>query len=98
MKKISAFSLHNGGGFICRIKANGKELTDNILLGQTKVGELSQSGLHTGAEVELEARVIAGKNNTASQRFIFDPNSELTANYTITGTTLKNTMGLIDVN
>jgi hypothetical protein len=97
MQSIRAFSLHNGGGFVCRIKANGKELTKNINLGQTKVGTLSESGLHTGAEVELETRVISGKNNTAHQRFIYDPNSQLTAYYTITGTTLNNTLGLIEV-
>ena len=97
MDSIRAFSLHNGGGFICRIKVNGKELTNNILLGQTKEGAIKDGDVNPGAEVRLEARVKAGKNNVASQTFKYDPNSALTAFYTITGTTLNNTMGLIEV-
>ena len=100
MQGIRAFSLHNGGGFVCRIKLDGikkPELTGNIALGQTKQGNIGGADVNPGQEVRLEARVISGRNNVASQSFTYDPNSNLVAYYTITGTTLKNTMGLIEV-
>jgi hypothetical protein len=45
----------------------------------------------------LKAIVVAGKDNEAQQQFIYEKGNSQTAAYTITGTTLNNTLGLIGI-
>ncbi|MFL5283021.1 MAG: hypothetical protein ACJ8AW_19010 [Rhodopila sp.] len=106
MSKIGKFTLHNGGGFVTRgevayMDDNGeKHLSGNsgdILLGQTKDVNPNQLGVPDGSIVSLYAFVVWGTDNEARQSFILESGSQKVANYTITGTTLSNTLGLISV-
>ena len=99
-------SLHNGGGFVVKIsfdyvKENGDKNRsasgDSFPLGQTKTEDPGDLGVPDGAVVWMHADVVAGKDNVASQGFIYQQGNNQTAEYTITGTTLSNTMGLIGV-
>jgi hypothetical protein len=104
--KIGKFTLHNGGGFVARgevayLDDNGeKHLSGNtgdILLGQTKDVNPGDLGVPEGSIISLYVFVVWGTDNEARQSFIFQKDSRTTANYTITGTTLSNTLGLISV-
>jgi hypothetical protein len=106
MTKIGKFSLHNGGGFVARgevayLDDNGeKHLSGNtgdILLGQTKDVNPDQLGVPDGSIISLYVFVVWGTDNEARQSFIYQKGSNVTAKYTITGTTLNNTLGLISV-
>jgi hypothetical protein len=47
--------------------------------------------------ISLYVFVVWGTDNEARQSFIFEQGSKVKANYTITGTTLSNTLGLINI-
>jgi hypothetical protein len=53
--------------------------------------------LPDGSIVRLKARVVAGLDNTAPQAFTFKTSATKMARYVITGTTLANELGVIDV-
>jgi hypothetical protein len=102
--KVGKFSLHNGGGFVCRIMFNYMDdsghsnttgQSGDILLGQTKVVDPAELGVPNGSIVTLKAFVVWGTNNTAQQSFVYEKGNPAIAKYTITGTTLDNTLGLI---
>lgn len=104
MTTIGKFTLHNGGGFVARGKVaylddNGeKHLTGDkgdILLGQTKDVDPDALGVPDGSIIDLYVFVVWGTDNEARQSFIYKKGSTVAANYTITGTTLSNTLGLI---
>jgi hypothetical protein len=106
MTKIGKFTLHNGGGFVARgevsyLDDNGeKHLSGNagdILLGQTKDINPGDLGVPDGSIISLYVFVVWGTDNEARQSFIFEKGGRKVANYTITGTTLSNTLGLISV-
>ncbi|WP_248795869.1 hypothetical protein [Pseudomonas sp. MWU13-2105] len=106
MKEIGKFTLHNGGGFVARgevsyLDDNGeKHLSGNsgdILLGQTKDVDPDKLGVPDGSIVSLYVFVVWGTDNEARQSFIYKKGSPVVAHYTITGTTLSNTLGLISV-
>lgn len=106
MKEIGKFSLHNGGGFVARgevayIDDNGdKKLSGNagdITLGLTGNIDPGKLGVPSGSVVSLYVFVVWGTDNEARQSFIYKSGSRATAKYTITGTTLSNTLGLIAV-
>jgi hypothetical protein len=67
------------------------------LLGQTKDVDPDKLGVPDGSIISLYVFVVWGTDNEARQSFIFQKGSPVTANYTITGTTLSNTLGLISV-
>lgn len=106
IQKIGKFTLHNGGGFVARgqvayIDDNGEKhlsrQTSDILLGQTHDVDPGALGVPNGAMISLYVFVVWGTDNEARQSFIFEQGSKVKANYTITGTTLSNTLGLINV-
>src|ERR1700678_2956183 len=106
IQKIGKFTLHNGGGFVARgqvayIDDNGeKHLSHSkgdILLGQTKDVDPGALGVPNGVLISLYVFVVWGTDNEARQSFIFEQGSNVKANYTITGTTLSNTLGHINV-
>jgi len=106
MDQIGKVSLHNGGGFVVKIEfdymtADGTRKTSktggDITLGRTGTEDPGSLGVPNGSVIWLKANVVAGKDNTASQGFTYVTGNDNTANYTITGTTLDNTMGLINV-
>jgi hypothetical protein len=106
IKEIGKFTLHNGGGFVARGKVawlddNGeKQLTDSagdITLGFTKDVDPGGLGVPDGSIVDLYVFVVWGTDNEARQSFLYKKGNGSVANYTITGTTLSNTLGLINV-
>ncbi len=106
MTNVGSFSLHNGGGFVVRISFkyiddNGQtqrsETGDAILLGQTQTVNPTNLGVPDGVTLWLYADVQAGYDNQAVQGFAFQNGNSSVAQYTITGTTLNNTLGLIGV-
>ncbi|WP_223456355.1 MULTISPECIES: hypothetical protein [unclassified Pseudomonas] len=106
IKEIGKFSLHNGGGFVARGEVTylddggEKHLSGNagdILLGQTKEVDPGAFDIPDGSIVSLYVFVVWGYDNEARQSFIYKKGSTVVANYTITGTTLSNTLGLISV-
>lgn len=107
LQKVGNFSLHNGGGFVARMKfayiddegqKKSTRETGDILLGQTKTAKLEEFDILDGALVYLHVDVVWGKDNEAARAFTYERGNTCTAAYTITGTTLSNTLGLIDVN
>jgi hypothetical protein len=104
MKEIGKFSLHNGGGFVARGQVaymddeGEKKLTgetSDILLGQDRDIDPAALGVPDGSIVSLYVHVVWGYNNEARQSFVYKKNSKVVAKYTITGTTLANTLGLV---
>ena len=103
---VGKFSLHNGGGFVVSIsfdyldenlQKQRSKSGSNFPLGQTQTVDPGTLGVPDGSTLWLHADVVWGTDNIASQGFIYESGNESTANYTITGTTLNNTMGLINV-
>lgn len=106
MKQIGKFSLHNGGGFVARgevawLDDNGeKQLSGSagdLLLGQTYDVDPAALGVPDGSVVSLYVFVVWGTDNEARQSFLYQKGGTAVASYTITGTTLSNTLGLISV-
>ncbi len=106
MQRVGNFSLKDQGGFDVKLQfvyydENGNRIhvdgTSAYPLGQTRTRKPSESGVPDGSPVSLYAFVVWGKDNTASQLFMYDQNSSTTAKYTISGTTLDNELGLNSV-
>ena len=105
MQQIGKFSLHNGGGFVARGKVawlddNGEKKVSDGTAGDVTLGfdqdvDPGSLGVPEGAIVSLYVFVVAGYDNEARQSFIYKKGNPATAKYTITGTTLSNTLGLI---
>ena len=104
MTTIGKVSLHNGGGFVARqmftyLDENGEKKASkssgDILLGQTQEFDPGDYGVPEGATFWSYVFVIWGYDNEAKQGFIYGKGNPETAAYTITGTTLSNTLGLI---
>lgn len=107
LQKIGKMSLHNGGGFVARMKfayvddegqKKNTNRTGDILLGQTKTATLDDFGIPDGSLVYMHVDVVWGRDNEGARAFTYEKGNTCTAAYTITGTTLSNTLGLIDVN
>lgn len=105
-QSVGKFSLHNGGGFVVSIsfdyldenlQKQRSKSGSNFPLGQTDTVDPGTLGVPNGATLWLHADVVWGTDNVATQGFIYQSGGALTAAYTITGTTLDNTMGLISV-
>jgi hypothetical protein len=106
MQKIGNFSLFNQGGFVTKLQFvywddDGNKIhkdgTGDIPLGQKKTASPGEFGVPNGAMVSLYAFVVWGSDNEANQVFIYDSSSSVTANYTISGTTLDNSLVLNSV-
>jgi hypothetical protein len=104
--KVGKFSLHNGGGFVVKMEfkytdedghSGTSHTSDGITLGKTKTVDPGDLGVPNGSLCTLVAIVVAGKDNEAQQSFMYEKGNPDTAAYTITGTTLSNTLGLIGI-
>lgn len=107
IQKVSKFKLNQQGGYVCRTEfvymdSNGQttqsKQTDNELLGQSYTTSPGSLGVPDGSTVWMKIWVMAGNDNQASQAFIYDSSSSLTAEYTCSGTTLANHLALDEVN
>jgi hypothetical protein len=104
---IDKISLKNGGGFVAKLHViaapaaggNGTTYQDNndIPLGQERTVDLSAMNVPEGSKVKLKAIVVWGNDNEAQQAFTYKKGCGKTARYSITGTTLSNELGLVNV-
>lgn len=106
MQKIGKMSLKNSGGFVARMQFSyvddegEKKLTKqsgDVLLGQTMTADPGDYEVPNGSMVYLYVFVVWGTNNEARRAFKYEHGNTACANYVITGTTLMNDLGLIDV-
>jgi hypothetical protein len=107
MQKVGSVSLKNSGGFVARIQFSyldedgNKQLTGqsgDVLLGQTLNVDPGDLGVPDGSWIYLHAFVVWGTDNEAKRAFVYEKGKNTTARYNISGTTLANDLGLIDVN
>lgn len=100
---LGMLSLKNEGWFVARIQfhywtgSGAKQLSktsNNILIGQTLTVTPSDLGVPDGYLVSLRVEVVAGRNNDASETYLYQSTSGMQANYTISGTTLDNKLVL----
>lgn len=101
-QEVGYFELVNQGGFVVKLGAKysgGKRSkeTGDILLGQSKKAELGNLEIPNGSLVQIHANVVWGKDKTGTQVFIYRKGSPIVARYIISGTTLDNNLGLIEV-
>jgi hypothetical protein len=106
MQHVGRFCLKNQGGFDVKLQfvyydeqgeRHHVDGTGAYPIGQTECRKPGESGVPNGAAVSLYAFVVWGADNTASQLFTYAQSSTVTANYTISGTTLDNELGLNSV-
>lgn len=107
MQPIGKMSLKNQGGFVVRIMFtwlddNGEKHlssghSSDITLGFTQTVDPGDLGVPDGAIVSMYAFVVWGKDNEAKRAFIYQKGNSQTAHYSISGTTLDNELGLVDI-
>jgi hypothetical protein len=105
MQRIGKMSLKNSGGFVARVQFsylddNGeKQLTGqsgDITLGFTKTFDPGEMGVPDGAMVYMHVFVVWGTDNEANRAFVYEKGNVTVAQYNISGTTLSNSLSLID--
>lgn len=103
LQKVGNFELHQKGGYVCQsefvyMDDNGQMITTkrtgDQLLGQTYNVNPKALGVPDGSVLWFKIWVALGRDNQASQGFIFDANSSKIAEYTCSGTTLDNSLAL----
>lgn len=103
---IGRVSLKNSGGFVAKIQliytdedgqSHRSNKSGDITLGRTKALCPDELGVPDGADVTLCAKVVLGTENIAKKTFVFKKGDSHTAYYNISGTTLNNDLGLIEV-
>lgn len=103
---IGRFSLKNNGGFVCKLQftyvddngnKNHVDGLGNLTLGFTDSADPGDYGVPDGADVSLYVFVVWGTDNEAKQTFTYKKGSTVTANYVISGTTLSNTLAVINI-
>jgi hypothetical protein len=106
IQKIGKMSLKNSGGFVARIQFsylddNGEKKltgqTGDVTLGLTKTADPGDLDVPDGSMVYMHVFVVWGTDNEARRAFLYEKGNVTTANYNISGTTLSNDLGLIDV-
>jgi hypothetical protein len=106
MKEIGKFSLHNACGNVARggvayLDDNGeKHLSGSardLTFGMTYDVDPGSLSVPDGSVVSLYVFVVWGTDNEAPQSFTYKKGASATAKYTLTGTALGNTLGLISV-
>lgn len=106
LQKIGKMSLKNSGGFVARIQFSyldddgEKQLTgqgNDITLGFTKTVDPGDLGVPDGSTVYMHVFVVWGTDNEARRAFVYEKGNVSCANYNISGTTLNNDLGLIDI-
>jgi len=106
LQKIGKMSLKNSGGFVARVQYSymddegEKKLTEqtgDVPLGQTSTVDPGTLGVPDGSMVYMHAFVVWGTDNEARRAFVYEKGNTSVANYNISGTTLSNDLGLVDV-
>ena len=94
LNSISAFHLENDWGwFVNEIHTQYEGQTyeddNNILINSSGTSSLKDH-IPDYAVINIKVYVMAGEDNYGSEKFIFDPNSNVRACYKISGTTFDN--------
>ena len=102
MADIGYFSLHNKGAFVTKLAFEYYNASTNKWIRTVNVGEITVGnskkaspgdyGVPDGSQVRVYAFVVAGSDKTGSEQFTFRKNNGSTAKYTISGTTLINSL------
>ena len=103
IEKARAFTLHNEGAFVAHIQLKWTNPKDgskgkyeqsgyhDICIHAERTVNLSDTGIPLGSTVYLHVDVVAGKDNEADEAFDYAEDGK-TADYTISGWTLRNTL------
>ena len=106
LQKVGKMSLKNSGGFVTRIQYSylddegEKKLSrqgGDITLGRTETLDPGDLGVPDGSMVYMHAFVVWGTDNEAERAFLYEKGNTTTAHYNISGTTLSNDLGLVEV-
>jgi hypothetical protein len=106
LQKVGKMSLKNSGGFVTRIQYSyldddgEKKLsrqTGDITLGRTETVDPGDLGVPDGSMVYMHAFVVWGTDNEAKRAFQYEKGNTVVAHYNISGTTLSNDLGLVEV-
>ena len=106
LQKIGKMNLKNSGGFVTRIQYSyldddgEKKLTkqgNDITLGFDSTVDPADLGVPDGSMVYMHAFVVWGTDNEAKRAFTYEKGNTSTAQYNISGTTLNNDLGLVEV-
>lgn len=105
-REIGNFCLKNNGGFVCKLQFvywdedGNKHHVDgsgDITLGCHTTEDPGKHGVPDGANVALYAFVVWGTDNEANQMYTYKSGCTATPVYTISGTTLSNSLGLENI-
>lgn len=110
MSNIRYYKLQNKGAFVARMKViwnhtdggNDSHGTyepsgyHDICAAAERTIDLKSAEIPNGAKVQLKVDVVLGKDKTASEKYIYSEDAGDMASYKITGTTLINSLKLID--
>ena len=106
LQKIGKMSLKNQGGFVARIAFSyfdddgEKKIsshTGDLTLGFTQTADPGDLGVPDSSVVSMYAFVVWGRDNEAKRAFLYEKGNPHVANYNISGTTLDNELGLVDI-
>ncbi len=106
IQTVGLVSLKNSGGFVARIQFSyvdddgNKQLTgqsEDITLGFTRSVDPGDLGVPDGSMFYLHVFVVWGTDNEAKRAFFYEKGKTTTAHFNISGTTLANDLGLVDV-
>jgi hypothetical protein len=106
MQQIGQMSLKNDGGFVARIQFaylddNGNsQLTgqsNDIPLGQSLQVDPGKMGVPDQSMCWMHVYVVWGTANQAQRAFMYSSGNTAVASYQISGTTLANDLGLMNV-
>jgi hypothetical protein len=106
LQEIGKMSLKNSGGFVARVQFSymnddgEKALTGqsgDVLLGQTSIIDPADLKVPDGSMIYMHVFVVWGTDNEARRAFIYKKGNVSVANYNISGTTLNNDLGLVDI-
>jgi hypothetical protein len=106
LQKIGKMSLKNSGGFVARVQfsymddSGEKHLTNqggDVDLGQTTTVDPADLSVPDGSLVYMHVFVVWGTDNEARRAFVYEKGNTSVANYNISGTTLNNDLGLVDI-
>jgi len=100
MQDISFISLKNNGAFVARLQFEYRDRNSNkwirtkyngdITVGFSKTASPGDFNIQEGSIVRLHVSVAAGSDKDSSEEYTYRPANGSTANYSISGTTLKN--------
>jgi hypothetical protein len=99
-KQIGKMTLHQDGWFVAKLQfvyADGDRMihldgSNGIPIGQSVTLDPGKYGVPANAPVSIYVFVVWGSDNQGHEIFTYVPGSPNTADYTINGTTLSNTL------